>query len=501
MASIDNHILTITEPTIKLDPLEYDSMGEGEPGARANSSKGMNVLVVINNYTFSTEEISAMNLDCTGILPILNISVVDKKGLFNIDTFPRDGDVINVRLGTLDKTSYKDIRMDFDIIYADAPPQNMDSRVGRYTFMGRIKVPGMFADECKSYGDASSLDHVEAIANDLKLGVATNIDSTDDSMTLVVPFNTRYDTLVDLVKHSYVDEDSFQTFSIDQYYYVNYVNLNALFNSEETLEDAILAFNVDLTDSPNDSADSSINQASLPLVLSNHPRDEGTNRFITRQAIKNKAGANMLKNGYKRILQYYENDSDEGLVSHPIFLHSSKNMKDIEEPLRGRRDEKRYKDEVKYKYVGRKTGYPGASNTHLNYEYSAIANVQNMDEASKMTLEIELETFNPAIHKYHKLPIVIYTNDQDRIGADRILKKKKAEDNFETEGVDESDDSSRVDPAVYVVDEFLSGYYIVGGIQYIFRAGQEHVKQKLTLLRREWPSRINNINPKTTSSK
>ncbi len=500
MASIDNHILTITEPTIKLDKIEFGSLNEAEGNDRANTSKGLNLVIMINNYMFSMDAIQKMTLDCTGVLPTLDLTLIDIKGQFGVDTFPRDGDVINLRMGTLEKTTYKDIRMDFDIVYVDTPPQKSDTKGGKYSFVGRVKVPGLYAEDCKSYGKGTSLDHIESIANDLKLGVATNIDAADDEMNLVIPFNSMYDTLEDLVRHSYIDEDSFQTFSIDPYYYLNYVNLNKLFDSEETLEDAILAYDKEMTDMPSgDNKDDAVNQAKLPLLLSNHMRESGTNRHIISQSLKNKAGASAKKNGYKRVLQYFENDSDEGLVSHDIEPLASKNMKDIEEPMKGRRDEDRYKNEIKYKYVGRKAGDPDTSNVHLNYEYAAIANAQNMDEVKKMSLDIELETFNPAIHRYHKIPVVIYTNEQDKIIADKTVKDLKEGNGFDT--TQKVEDTDLSNPATYVIDGFLSGYYVVGGILYTYKAGDPSVKQKINLLRREWPSRINNINDTTVSKK
>lgn len=497
MASIDNHILTITEPTIKLDKLEFASMGEGEGNDSANLSKGMNLIVMINRYMFNMENIKSMLVDCMGTLPTIDLVLIDTNGQFSVDTFPRDGDVINLRIGSLDKKTYKDIRMDFDIVNVETPQQGSDMRGGKYIFTGRLKVPGLYSEDCKSYGKGKSIDHVESIANDLKLGVATNIDSSDDEMNLVIPFNSMYDTLEDLVRHSYIDEDSFQTFSIDQYYYVNYVNLNKLFDSEETLEDAILAYGPDFTDMPSANIkDDAINQAKLPLVFSNHVRDEGTNRFISSQSLKNRAGASSKKNGYKRVLQYYENDSEEGLVSHEIEPLASKNMKDIDEPMRGRRDEDRYKNEIKYKYVGRKSGDPDTANVHLNYEYAAISNAQNIDEVKKMSLDIELPTFNPAIHKYHKIPVFIYNNDIDRMLAEKQINDAKDKGGFESKKIE---DSNLGNPSVYVVDEFLSGYYIVGGIQYIYKSGNASVSQKVNLLRREWPSRVNNINEETVA--
>lgn len=498
MASINNHILTITEPTIKLDKVVFESLGEGEANAtKMNTSKGYLLMVSINGYVFSDRDILKMVLDCNGSLPTIDLTISDSMGLFNIDTFPRDGDVINFRMGTLDKTSYKDIRIDFDITSTNQPRQNSTLKGGKYNFSGRIKVPGLYADECKSYGTGTSLDHIESIANDLKLGVATNIDSADDKMNLILPYNSRFDTLEDLVRHSYIDEDSFQSYCIDQYYYINYVNLNTLLESEESFDEAIAAYDREMNDMPGNGSDDSENQVKKPLILTNHKRDASTNLYIEAQSLVNNAGSKVKKNGYKRTLQFFEDDSEEGLVSHEIEPLASKKMSDIEEPMKGRRGEDRYKGETKAKYTGRKNADPETSHTHLNYEYAAISNAQNIDEIKKMFLEVSLASFNPAIHLFQKLPVVIYTGVQEKLGADKVIKDDKKKKGFDTV-VDEDD--SIVEPGKYVIDEFLSAYYIVGGIEYTYKAGDTSVKQKLKLLRREWPSRINNINPETVAA-
>ena len=63
MASINNHILTITEPTIKLDKVVFESFGEGEPGAtKVETSKGYILMVSINGYVFSDKDILKMTL-------------------------------------------------------------------------------------------------------------------------------------------------------------------------------------------------------------------------------------------------------------------------------------------------------------------------------------------------------------------------------------------------------------------------------------------------------
>ena len=500
MASLDNHILTVIEPTIELDKVKFPSYGEGEGNEKANTSIDYNVLVSINNYTFTDDNIKSLKLSVNSKIPTLDLVLMDSEGLFKTDTYPRDGDVISIRLGARQKETYKDIRIDFDIIDVNSPNANPQDPGGagiKYTFSGRMKVPGLYADISKSFGKGTSLDHMESIANELKLGLATNIDSADDEMNLFIAYDSINDILGDLVDHSYVDDDSFQTWSIDPYYYINYVNMNSLMESEETLEDALAALDVAVIDMPTETDTDNTQNIKHPLILSSHNKYSGTSMHITKHSLKNNAGSNLKKNGYKQIMKFYENDSSEGMVSFDVEPLSSKQMKDIEEPMRGRRGEDRYKQEVKTKWMGRKNADPETSNIHLNYEFAAIQNKQNLDEVGKMTLELELATINPGLHRYQKIPIIIFKEGADEIAADKVIKDKKKEDGF-----DVPDDSTEDVPqaSTVVADEFLSGYYVIGGIEYIYKEGYPSVSQKLTLLRREWPSRVNNINEETVSS-
>ena len=499
MAALDNHILTIIEPTIKLDQVQFDSFNEGEGNEKANTSKDYLVVVSINGYTFKDTDIKSMILKLDSKVPTIELILIDSQANFQVDTYPRDGDVINVRIGARQKEVYKDIRIDFDIIRVNSPntsPQEPTRGTPKYSISGRMKVPGLYADVSRSYGKGTSLDHVESIATDLELGLATNIDSTDDEMNLFIAYDSINDTLDDLVRHSYISDDSFQTYSIDPYYYINYVDMNKLMQSEETLEDALAALDIDVSDQLLDTDTDASNNMKHPLILSTHRKYIGTSFHITNYSLKNRAGGNAIRDGYKRTLKFYENDSDEGLVSFDMEPLSSAKMADIEEPLKGRRGEDRYLKEVKTKYIGRKNADPETTNIHLNYEFSAISNDQNLKELNKMTLEVELSSFNPGIHRYQKIPIIIFKESAEEIGADKVIKDKKAEQGFDTAPDGERDYPQTGD---VVADEFLSGYYVVGDIQYVYKSGNSSVSQKLTLLRREWPSRTNNINEETVA--
>ena len=504
-ASIEHHVLTITDPVIKLDELKFVSYGEENPDkSTAKLSEGLRKIVSINGMTFSDDEILTLTLNCTGKIPTINVSIADLHPKFSADSIPRDGDVLSLRLGHLDKTSYKDIRIDFDITSLDASNQDYNVIGNSYRFSGRMKIPGLHSDECKSYGSATSIEHIEAIANDLKLGLATNIETTDDKMTLILPNSPRTGAIDDLVAHSYIDEDSFQTYAIDPYYYINYVNLNSLINSEESFTDIILGLNAQFNDQPNldGSSDAALNQIKDKLILNNHKLNLGTNLYIESHSIINTSASVVKRHGYKRTLQFFENDSDEGLVSHIIEPLASKNLRDIEEPMKGRRGEDIYKSQTKTKYIGRKNADLDSSHTHLNYEYAEIHNAQNLAVAKKMMLEVTLPVMNPAIHLFQKIPVVIYIQDENRVRVDRQLKRDLKEKGFPINEEDGFiDNEEQITYAARVVpDTFLSAYYVVIGIEYKYYQGDDNVSQTLTLLRREWPSRLNNLTQKTLSA-
>jgi hypothetical protein len=496
--ALESKILTRLEPTLELDELRFKSYGEqaGDNPGNSNTSRELGVefpLIIINGYRFNQEDISNFEISLDGIVPTISLTLIDNQSYFTADSFPRDGDVINVRISSKAKNDYKDIRIDFDIDDVDSPPRSnfaKGSGRGKYSFTGRMKIPGLYSEDCKEYGLGTSVEHLETMVTDLKIGLASNIDTSDDAMKVMTSFEPMLDTITDLVSHSYVNEDSFQTFSIDPWYYLNFVDMNLLLNAEESFEDALASMDTDFNDILGPGATEATNEQETPLILSSHQRLEGTNLHINRYSLKNNSGKYIKKNGYKRVLQFFENDSDTGLISFDIEPLTSDKLKDIAEPLKGRRDEERYKSEIKYKYMGRRHSDPETSNTHLNYTFAELHNKQNLDELDKMYLEVELSSYNPAIRKYQSIPIAIFSQTQDQIGADTTIKRYKEEMGFETKDVADLDDNVSDKTAI---DEFLSGFYVVGSIRYTYKKSEGIVKQHMKLLRREWNSRVNNI--------
>ena len=510
MASdLDRHILVITEPTLKLDPMVYDSGKEEDPDGKKISKEngGLTPAVRINGIDIQQLDINTLSINMSGFIPELSLSFMDSHNFFKGDSIPRDGDVVSIRIASRQSDVFKDIRMDFDIIRcsANAAPeggQNPQSLSGgQYRISGRLRVPKLYAEESKGYGKKTSLDHLEAIATELKLGFATNIDKTDDEMSRFCPYIPKSQFIADIVKHGYIDDESFVVSKIDPYYHLNYIDLNKVFNSKNDLELSYFSkMQEDFNKNPSD--DDSANKIKGPLLITNHPQYQASPQFFESFKVINESGEKTAQMGYKIKMQYFENDSDEGLVSFDIESMPSKKMADIEEPSRGRRtegggveEETRYKYEVKQKYVGRIDADKTHGNMSINHYFAAIQNKMNYNESTKIKMEVTLDQINPSIYMYMKIPVFVVAYNDTEVARLNSLKEKKKEKGFATVGEEYGEDPNELGGDKIVLDEFHTGYYIVEDIKYMYDSDTgAGIQQKITLLRREWPSKLNVIN-------
>jgi hypothetical protein len=238
------------------------------------------------------------------------------------------------------------------------------------------------------------------------------------------------------------------------------------------------------------------------LFLTNNIQFDKSNLKISQFALKNNSSKISLLNGYRRVLQMWDgleesnpNQWDaERLIEFDVESFTSKNIRDVEEPLKGRRGESEYDNHSKYKWVGRMQDYALEGNVHLNRKYSILNNWQNLQELEKMKLIVELDSFNPSIYMCQKIPVMMYVYEERKsqviTAKEEKLKKKgvKVDDKaFDSKNEVEAEE------APVKQDDFITGHYIVGGIEYIYSDGDQALTQRLTLLRREWPTRANNL--------
>jgi hypothetical protein len=504
--SVSSNILTVIEPRLVLDEVQIKNFSEDEgagpsqiPSKRVGDLRPM---VTINGYSITNADLLNFELELTGDLPRLYVVFQDSLNLFTIDNYPKDGALINVRIASKNATTYKSIRMDFDILDVYSDPVFGDMSIPIYRINGICSIPGLFSEDCKSFGEGTSLDHLEAMATDLKIGLATNITAPKDLMKRILPYSSRIDFIKDTVDSSYIGEESFQTFHIDQYYYLNFVDVNAQFNIKADFEDAYTTF---LQDVSTDIKNSGVDEMLGKLMLTNNLNLKGMSNHIETYTLLNNAAKIVARQGYSRSVQYYdEGDQEKKLREFKIESMTSKDMKPIESPLKGRYGSSGkavYELERKHKFLGRQFYSDDAKskNNHLNYNYGIVQNIINMAELEKLQLVVELGTNDNAFYRFQKVPVIIYEHSAQKKGM-VDLKEERLKEVGMPEG---HFDGAKQEPALNSIEggestgipkinELLSGNYLVGSIIYRYTK-EEGMKQRLHLLRREWPVSLNQL--------
>jgi hypothetical protein len=498
MSSIDTNILTITEPTIELEPFEIADIesqdGEGRSKNKDKLSKqvgDVSPALRVNGYDFEKNDIIYWELNLDGFIPKMTATVIDSKGAFTVSQFPKDGEVVELYIASKDEDTFKPIRMDFDIVDVDSPPAASEnqgtgsdqSQAQRITFNCTAKIPGLLAETCESYGRDTSFNHLQTISDNLKLGFASNVTETDDEQVRFCACENRLTCIQREIQHAYRDDDSFFVAHIDPYYYLNFVNLNQQLILEDNVEDTLASLMQAISE--RDMQDSDADKIERKLILTNSAKtgQAGSSFFIKEFSLINNAGMIALKNGYKRVVQYYD-DTNREFVEFTLDTLTAENMPDNYLPLKGKSDENRYKTDIKYKYLGVQSDASADGNVHANYQYALLLNFQNTEELEKMNLKITLPTANMSLYRYQRVPVAIYEKNATRT---ENMRKKEEKSGIKQ---DTTKDAKTDDITGDKLNSFYSGYYVISKIKYIYKVERAIMEQELTLTRREWPRPI-----------
>ena len=493
MAVTDRQILTIIDPdiadknrgsgkilleTLSIEDTEDEKgLDTPNPKAKDSSEKGSQIpYIKINTNRISNSDLISFSLDVSDFLPRLKVVFSDSDDKFKNMDFPKDGDVISVYIRPMDLGQQKKIRCDFDILSTNVSPGS-ESEPAIFNFNGILRVPGLFSESIEGFSKDTCFNHLSKVCEDVGVGFASNVESTEDSMTRLRASETRSKFIKDSTGSSWKDENSFFTSFIDPWYYLCFVNVNSQFSEEFELEQGPTNMTSPGNFRPGDQPDKPLGEGDI--FFTNSPESKGNDNYITRLALKNDSASVWMSEGYKRYAQHFELDSFEFISEFVDPLVTLGSEKDFILP-KGKPNDNFYETQNKFKYLGKQETDSDSNdgNVHLNYSYAKIHNYQNMREISKMKISIELESTNFNIYRYQRVPLDIYSGNS--IQSQLIAKKDEfiGEEGVGTEQVAEPQSMYR--------NDFLSGFYVIDSYSYSYKQG-DRLRQKLTMVRREWP--------------
>lgn len=488
MSAIERNILTVIEPTIVLDELAIPDVESGTENSNGETikekpSKFANVIPVIkvNQYDVQGDKLEMFEIDCTGFYPTCRFTFNDSDGMFTARHFPKDGDLIQVYIRSAgEETTFKPIRIDFTV--EDIKPLGGGGSTdtpSQILIEGRMNVPNLFTEKVE-FQNGNSWDALLNIAEGLQLGYASNVDLTDDAQVWTNSYDTSMKFIQDITSNVYLNDESFFTSYIDPYYYLTLVNVNTLFTQDPDLESSLM-FSQNAGDTMG-SGDPGDSEYEMPNMLSNQVQMQGTARYVSKYQQVNKSGQISKDNGYKRYTQFWDLNTKEFISEFvdPITDNTPGMAPATKGRLVNGEVEGPRNDQVKYKYLGTQ-----GDNVHPNYMYSAILNYQNLVEMDKLGMVVELDMINPAVWRYSRIYVQILEFGQNvkevltapSADADMPSGTQRRQETPNNVGSDNSSDNG-------VINEYLTGFYVITGIEYILTK-PGGLRQRLHLRRRE----------------
>lgn len=473
---------------IKLDQQFLVREGNDPRDTKANAGERTGVeipFMSINGYPFE-EYLTSFNLDLTGFIPVLNFSFYAGNPTFISVNYPKDGDVVSLYISS-PEGYYKPIRMDFNILSVKSNVSSRYSDSGRasdpegsqlrFYVTAETRIPSLYTPVIKSFRDKNSYETLLEVSQDLDLGFSTNETSTEDRMTWICPNYSYYDFIQEVALRSYKDDDSsFFDCWIDPYYNLNFINLGSQFGYEGIVKEEIV-YALGYYSNDNYKANAKLNgSASLNLqkgyLILNNMLDPYNYPFaINGYTLISNSGTNVNKTGYVTNIGFYDENLEEEnpenkYINYDIESLTSKEVLRGQILQKGRNDDE-YKREKRREWLGILNRKDETGGVHINYLHSKYQNLINYNDCTKFSLKVELDGYFAGFYRGQVVPVQIEVGKID-------LRSRNVGNSPEG--------ASNTDPG-YKTDNFLSGNYVVMGIEISWSSG---FKQILHLCKRDW---------------
>jgi hypothetical protein len=418
--------------------------------------------IMLNGKEIKNNLIGRFEIDCVGFMPKLffTMSLVSGKVDFFKRVFPRAGDIVSVFLRS-PNDNIKPIRNDYQVVTVDYIGSEYPGDIGEgfLRITGRLYIPTFYTQRSFSV-EGTSYEALKQVAEELEIGFASNIDSTDDSMRWMTLGN--YENFINNVtKHAWQNEESFFTSFIDFYYNLNFINVNKQFTYAPDGQPGVISdINLRVP-----SENKTFEKEMKVFALTNNIETMSFNNFISSFNIVNNASLITYKEGVIKDFTMYDystrsviSDSVEPLSTPdapqnitPLYINLSTGL------------------QQKQEWLGLQYSSP-IGNVHKNYNFSKMLNTFNLMEIEKMMLEATLLNPNLFVHRGQRVPVILFNYG----------------DNLDT--ITTTDPKFQMTERTNsVVNPFLSDFYYVKGHKIIHDPSRDiGFSQVIYLSKREW---------------
>jgi hypothetical protein len=491
-------LATIFQPTLEINTLAIpdikglnaDSGGRSADSAKsgqdvANTAGAFVPYAEIDNYRIMMRDFISLTIYQNGFLPEVTLSFIDKSGSFSGRYFPRRNPLLKLYVKS-NNPETKMIRGDYLIESVTGSPTNntytSNTQENIYTITGSLFIPGLYGDTIKSLPKLKSIDALKKIAQELKLGFATNEESTNDEMTWINPNTTVANFIKNITDRAYKNETSFFTSFIDVNYILNFINIEKVLNAETKVfqyaveGDVTSQTNLSNLDDATTRDKKEKRYEFFDVELNSSRKRSGSALNIIEYSMYSNHGEVLSTQAYKKQINWHDRAEYLNTGKYLSFYHEPLSKTEVtnNQVLYQKPKLDNFIDkELSSRWLG--VDY---NNAHTNYKFSKLLNLHNLSELTKNYLVVKIPSMNQNVIRGVKVRVLI-KNLKD---ADDP-RNMQSDDNVPVT-VDSSDNTKEV------YDYYLSGLYYVKDIIYEYDvfAELENAKMATTLIlaKREW---------------
>jgi len=342
-----------------------------------------------NNIQIEYRDIESFTLKYENNIPTIKMFFKDSFGIMKQIGFPGDDTLITVFFNSRSK-NLRSIKMDFKVFTFN------DLGNGSFSISGIVNIPRLYTKKFESFNKKTSHQTIREIAKSLDCGFCSNLNDTNDLMTWINPGNSSLEFINDILKNSYVSDDSFIYYYIDFYYNICYVDLNKELTRDINQDVMVNSMGFDKVKLEEGQGEERL----IPIILSNDNSFESSNGFISDYNINNKSTKVSITNSYKTLSKTWNVNNKEFLL-FDIETITPDGKNDI--ILKGSMEDPTFFNEnVEAIWLGKLE----TDNSHLNFNYSTIQNSRNLDEITKIGATLTLSSPNLNLYLFQKVKVL-----------------------------------------------------------------------------------------------
>ena len=465
-------IVQIFAATNKLQDITT-SVKDSPAGDRVHTS-AICPIVSINGINIDVPELLYVEISMNSFIPTIRVIFRDIDGAFESDNLITNDTVISVYIAPYDLSELLPIRCDFTVTISNVLQSVKTGKLEMKTLSisGILRISAFMKRKSCSI-EGTSFDALAKIISDYKLGFSSNIESTNDSQIWVNSYGKCQNFIESITRHSYIDDNSFLTSFIDWFYDFNFVEVNRIF-TDKTSDKEMTVCQVQVPSS-NAVEENTMPTKQVSYCLTNNIEEDIWNNYIENYSV---IMSNQNEEGYRKYVQYYDYDSNEFISEYvdPITSASSGEI-----PIsKSRLDSDVDNENIREENISFTDYFISNVNLHSNYYYADIQNAFNLKACQGFGLKVTLPAYNPYITLYSSIDVKIHD-----YGTGTVSHKENKDDETLSPSIMEDDREDCLNKDISVLNESLSGRYVITGIKIKYEQQSGILKEELTLSRRE----------------